>query len=262
MKKYLLMFISIICIYIMTTDKLHAVDITAGATTWYAWMKQYYKTQVLTNSKYDINNHSTWLYGPALSVKFNDDFNLTFIYLYGKFILSQRLMEGDFDDDSDCDYNFKRSDLDLAINYRLNDYFKVFSGIKYLSRKIDRIGTPPTINGYVHDVENKGYGPGLGISATYPITNNIFLLGTISGFYLWCKESKRYNPSISDPLETIKTDYNDYGINSGLSIAYYIAPVSTTISLGGRFQYIKADSDYDTSKFYGVTLTATYTFNI
>ena len=42
---------------------------------------------------------------------------------------------------------------------------------------------------------------------------------------------------------------------------------ATTISLGGRFQYFKPnydkdDSDGSAAKFYGITLTATYTFSI
>ena len=63
---------------------------------------------------------------------------------------------------------------------------------------------------------------------------------------------------------------NEYGGNASLSLAYYIPDASTTISLGGRYQQLKIDYiDPDTtnvsdsmSRFYGVTLTAVYTFNI
>ena len=63
--------------------------------------------------------------------------------------------------------------------------------------------------------------------------------------------------------------YNEYGINSNISIAYYIAQASTVISLGGRYQYIFVNyknNDIGLSEIrftmYGVTFTATYTFNL
>jgi len=108
-----------------------------------------------------------------------------------------------------------------------------------------------------------------------PLIENLFILGHLSGFVLLNKETSEYI-DMAGPRSIIHLEPggNDYGFNSGLSLAYYIAPVSTTISLGGRFQYIKTnyssgrDSfhgsyyDHDTSMFYGVTLTATYSFAI
>jgi len=143
------------------------------------------------------------------------------------------------------EYKFKRKDSDLALNYRLNDYFKVFVGAKYL--------------GFSHSAgaDFLAFGPGLGLSATFPITDNIFLLANLSGFYLWGEHKGSGN----------KYDYNQYGINSTLSLAYYIAPASTTVSLGGRFQRYKHVYELDylvdgDVKFYGITLTATYSFSI
>ncbi|MCL2026454.1 MAG: hypothetical protein FWG92_06585, partial [Leptospirales bacterium] len=67
---------------------------------------------------------------------------------------------------------------------------------------------------------------------------------------------------------SLNLSYNEYGINSTLSLAYYIAQASTVISLGGRLQYLIANYEsnaifLDSIKFaiYGVTLTATYTFS-
>jgi long-subunit fatty acid transport protein len=143
-------------------------------------------------------------------------------------------------------FKVKRTDSDLALNYRLNDYFKVFFGAKYLGYSIPR-----------SDV--KGFGPGLGLSITYPIINDIFLLATLSGFHLWFNE---------DNKNDVSKNSRDYGFNSTLALAYYIAPASTAISLGGRYQVDKqyyvdiSDSDKKTTKFYGITLTAIYTFSI
>ena len=230
MKKLILLTFTVISISGIIPCKAYAYDITVGAATWYTW--------------WDINSENgdtrslgpSFLYGPAISLKFNDDFNLTFIYLYGK-----------FDDNEAVNVSYKRVDSDLALNYRLNDYFKVFAGIKYMG-----FSKPGSIHA--------GYGPGLGVSFTSPITNpiidNLFLLATLSGLYTWGDEEDRFGD---------KSDYNEYGLNSNLSVAYYITPASTTVTLGGRFQYFKTDYDdgaINKHFFYGITLAATYTFSL
>ena len=245
----------------------YAFDITAGATTWYAWGRQYYtQKDNIDNYNADIKSDPAFLYGPALSVKFNDDFNLTFVYLYGKFSAEKN-------DGSKAD--FKRNDSDLALNYKLNDYFKVFIGAKYLSYDIIPVKDNfwGSMDFKVIGMESHtSYGPGLGVSATIPITGNIFGLATISGLYLWGEEKVDKTNALPYPYElrkTLKIGYNEYGINSNISMAYYIAQYSIVISLGGRFQFIMADYEdneihLSDIKFmiYGATLTATYTFRI
>ena len=242
----------------------YAVDITAGATTWYAWGRQYYtQKDNIDNYDADIKSDPAFLYGPALSVKFNDDFNLTFVYLYGKFSAVKN-------DGSKAD--FKRNDSDLALNYKLNDYFKVFIGAKYLSYDIIPVKDNfwGAMSFKVKDMDpHTSYGPGLGASATIPIIGNIFGLATISGLYLWGNEKVDITDGFNENPRSLKIGYNEYGINSNISIAYYIAQYSTVISLGSRFQFIMADYDdneihLSDIKFmiYGVTLTATYTFRI
>ena len=227
MKKILLLTLIITCLSAMNTRhalsilRIDATDITIGATAWYAWMERY--TDNFPTEKLG----SALLYGPALSVKFDENFNLTFIFLYGVY-------------DS-----FDRRDSDLALNYRLSDYFKVFAGVKYM-------GFTDALK------QHNAVGPGLGVSATVPITGDIFLLATMSGLYLW--GSEKYDDSIVNEKES----FNEYGINGTLAFAYYIADFSTVISLGARYQYYKTDYkeytlDYKTA-CYGITLTATYTF--
>ena len=241
MKKILLLAFIASIIGIIIPCKVHAVDISIGATTWYSWWK-------FDGGGDNPDIDPTFLYGPALSVKFNDDFNLTFVYLYGKF-------ESEETNDKSgipvtTKEKTKRKDSDVALNYRLNDYFKVFAGAKYMG-----FSAP--------GFEHSGIGPGVGLSATYPVAENLFLLATFSGFYLWSEEKHNGN----NKNETY--DFKEYGINSTLSLAYYIASVSTTVSLGGRFQYFKIKYDESEAsnpdgnmKFYGITLTATYSFNI
>ena len=80
MKKFLLFILIAIFIGIVIPHKLYAVDITVGATTWYTWwdLEKYEET---------VDIKPTFLYGPTMSVKFSDDFNLTFVFLYGKYNL-------------------------------------------------------------------------------------------------------------------------------------------------------------------------------
>jgi len=156
---------------------------------------------------------------------------------------------------------FKRQDSDLALSYRLNDYFKVFCGIKYIGYSMI------SLNGSGLTNKHNGYGPGLGLSATFPIIGNLFLIGNVAGIYLWGKVK------VTLPWTDKDAKYKEKGVNSTLQFAYYIEPVSTVISLGGRFQYIVTEY-YDNdgmedlfiannkTKFYGITLTATYNFNI
>ena len=264
MKKYLLLIA--ICISIIAPYKLYAFDLTVGASTWYTWWDIKQERRTLFSVYKNTDMEPTFLVGPVLSLKFNDDFNLSFIFLttvskfdcersgeqMGYYGLSFVTNKGKAD----------RTDADLTLNYRLNDYFKVFAGAKYLS-------TSYTIT--IGGEEFSSYGPGIGLGFTLPILDNLFLLANLSGFYLWGHE-KRPEDALSVSLLGIasggdNTRINDYGINSTLSLAYYIAPASTTVSLGGRYQYIK--TNYDTKgnveprkcTFYGVTLSATYTFS-
>ena len=122
---------------------------------------------------------------------------------------------------------------------------------------------PIEYNTYKSGSGHSFLGGALGLSATFPITENFFLLATLSGLY-GSGEGEIYMSGVF----AYKAKFNDYGINSNLSIAYYIAPASTTISLGARVQYFEAR--YRDEKFpitikntiYGITLSATYSFDI
>jgi len=270
--KHLLSSLSLlILVSVLMPSKAYSIDITGGATAWFAGFQQPYTKNVTENPDYNnTKNALNVLYGPVLSVKFNDDFNLTFVFLYGKC---------DAHEISDpiganIDYSFKRTDVDLALNYRLNDYFKIFAGVKYIGFSMDDNKNVIVDEGVVFNVYRNAVGPGLGLSAVYPILENIFFVGNLSGFYLWGQEKKGYYDAGINRTN-VKTNCNDYGMNVTLSLAYYIAPISTTISLGARGQFVKTNYDsaynvhrygqgdgYDTSSFYGITLTATYSFSI
>jgi len=271
MKKIIFLALIAICISVIAPYKTYGADITVGATTWYAFSEQKNiqgkgSTGMLGDSI--VESDPGFLYGPTLAVRLSNNFNLTFVYLYGNFVTIVKDGTG-----WKSRSKYSRSDSDLALNYRLGDYFKVFAGAKYLAYNI----APYSTDSVSFMIANKGkdidkhtsLGTGLGLSATYPLTENIFALGTVSGLYLFGKDKIGITNYGGGNYRSANLKYNEYGVNTNLSLAYYIAPASTVISLGGRFQYLIADYKkneiyLDSIQFtiYGVTLTATYTFSI
>ncbi|MCL2155023.1 MAG: hypothetical protein FWH53_05100 [Leptospirales bacterium] len=254
MKKYLLLAFITICTWIIIPSKAYSVELSIGPSIWYAtWLHNgwYINDGSSSHRFYGEDNGQTLLYGPALSVKLNDYYNITFVYLFGRFSVTDT---EDWYNQREYEYKSKvnRNDADLAINGRFGDNFKLYCGIKYMSLSTGAY-------------EHYGVGPGLGLVVTLPVpmTENLFILFNVGGFYLYSKESSDY---------TDKTDCNDFGANATLSLAYYINPIS--INLGYRFQYIKTKYDekargynynYESTianTFYGITLTATYAFSI
>ena len=269
-KNSLLKFFVITCISIIIPCNLYGLDMTVGATSWYAWGEQFNAQKVgNNNSSSKIKSDPSFLYGPALAARFSNDFNFTFVFLYGNFDATKDSGGGKKEK-----AEFKRIDSDLALNYKLNDYFKVFIGAKYLA--YDIVPADILIGTVQYNMQkvdpHKSYGGGLGASATIPITENIFGLATLSGLYLQGNDKmlvEKQTGGFTSTYHNLKLSYNEYGINTTLALAYYIAPASTVISLGGRFQYIYADYkdneiglNYIGFTVYGVTLSATYTFRI
>jgi len=239
--KYLLLMIFLIFSIMIIQPQANAAEISVGATSWYSWWD--------FDNKDDNSEDQTMgpelLYGPAMSLKFTDDFSLTFVFLYGKFYMEHEEEYVKMRDE------IKRLDGDLALNYRLGNFFKIFAGGKYMAYKMSG------------DMDHTGYGPGAGISAVIPLIWNIYLLGNISGLYLWGTE----HPSDNNTEAKGNLKYHEYGYNSSLSLAYYIAPAAVTLSLGGRYQHFLTNyNDSVTSdlrhKFYGITAAATYSFSL
>jgi hypothetical protein len=239
MKKVMALFSTAIIILISITT-LHAAagDISVGATAWYAtWETKW-------DGKDEITYDPDFLYGPVISASITSDVNIAFVFLYGGFDMSIENQEGVI--------KVKRYDSDLTLSYRLGSMIRVFGGAKYIGFT------------WPDDGKHEALGPGAGFSAVIPLGGDFFLMGNISGLYLFGKEKGQSSTG------NYNTKTKEYGGNASISLSYHIPAASTTISLGGRYQYIFMDYDKtipDTAEdssntFYGVTLSAVYSFSI
>jgi len=227
--KKLVLFIAIIA-FLSTALPSSAMDISIGATSWYAnW-------SFTPNGGEKID--PGLLYGPALAVKLNDDFGVNSVFLLGDFKTNQA-------------FTYHRYDSDTSLSYRLNNYLKIFGGFKYMDYDYSN---QPGNNSSIYSI-----GPAAGISGVLPMVNDFFILANVSGMYLWTTENETITGSPSSSAK-IKT----WGANATVSLAYYIEPAAVTLSLGGRYQYIDYYNVSPASKhsIYGVTASATYTFSI
>ncbi len=211
----------------------HAMGISIGATSWYAWWD--FKSDEYNNT---MDPGSALLYGPMLALQLSENWSLSSVFLYGK-----------FEPDNGSSY-LKRYDSDSAINYALSRYFKIFAGLKFMGFSFP-------------EGSHYGYGPAAGISFTLPLVENLFLTGNISGMYLW---GNHENPESSSGTSS-EYNYTEAGANANLSFAYLIASTSTTLMIGGRYQYFhsKYDGAGEASQdhqFYGITASAIYSFSI
>lgn len=228
--------ILLIILLVIPGYSLKAADMSVGATAWYtAWDFEW-------DSDEDVSYDPNFLYGPVFSFSLSPDLNLSFVFLYGSFTQN---IEG-----SSYKTDLKRYDSDLALNYRINKYFKFFGGVKYVAFT------------WADSGKHQAIGPGAGISSVYPLRGNLYLLGNFSGMYLRGSEDGGTGSE--------KDKANEYGFNTSISLAWYIPSAAVTISLGGRYQLIKIDyidvsGDLPAdsiSKFYGATVSAVYSFNI
>ena len=131
-------------------------------------------------------------------------------------------------------------------------------GVKYRRIEADSnkgANLPVTID----SLKSNSIGPGLGLNAVYPLFANTYLIGTGAGLFAVRKaEYELGGGNVKD-----NRYYHSYGYNLTCGIAYYISPASVVINLGGRYQCFMDRKDTSIKdSFYGITLTATYSFEI
>ncbi len=213
---------------------LQAADISVGASSWFAWWH-------IHQDGPDPHIDPSLLYGPVLSIGLPPDWSITAVFLYGHLDMENSGSSG-----NSSTTRITRYDSDLALNYSINRYIKLFGGAK--------------IMGYTWDEgHHYGMGPAAGVGLTLPLAESLFLLWNASGMYAFAKERGNQQGY------SYRSNAQEPGINTTLSLAYYFESASTTVTLGGRYQWF--DVDYESEKignsesqFYGVTLSVVYSF--
>lgn len=188
-------------------------------------------------------------------------------------------------------------DSDTSIGCAVHRMVKIFAGFKHqgyrFEEKMENLlfvpGPPPVFTRALTD-DVRAYGGGLGLGLTIPVVADFYIMASVSGVLLWSFETisvKRMNSFIYSatggliPLYIIpqKGHYLSYGGTASLSFAYNIEKINTTLSLGGRYQILFNHQDYSRHNplnndvsiniidrqydhFFGITLSAIYTFHI
>lgn len=210
----------------------HAADLSVGASTWYSWWR-------FEEGDRKQTFDPALLYGPVLALGFGGHWSLSSVFLYGRF---------NMDNEDGKSEKIDRFDSDTALNYSINRYIKFFGGAKFMGYAMQG-----------SSFSHMALGPALGIGVTLPVSDSLFILWNASGAFLFGK----HRDSGSDGQ---RSGYTEPGLNTNLSLAWYIESMSTTITLGFRYQifrtlYNEEENWTDmTHQFYGVTLSAVYAF--
>ncbi|MGB4267573.1 MAG: hypothetical protein WBK20_00180 [Spirochaetota bacterium] len=218
---------SIIILFLIVSIPLYANDLSIGISGWYADWK-------MVNADNSTRKMDPVLYlGPSIAYQFSEKWSVTFV---GLVTAKQYEMTDEYETTK-----IRRYDNDLALNYQLHRFIKIFAGAKYLGFTFK-------------DGKHYGAGPGGGIGVTIPLVNNFYMLGNASLLYLWGTHEDN-NPS---------KDFTEFGYNVAAQIAYYAASLGVTASLGYRYQYFK--SRYDTDEedehtFKGFTVLLVKSFH-
>ena len=224
------------------TSALYAADLSVGITGWYANWKMERQKDGITANMDEI------LYiGPSIAYQFSDKWSTTLVALATpqKYKLdANEVME------------LRRYDIDLALNYQISRYIKVFGGAKYLAFSYHNKTNDS-------DGIHHAAGPGAGISFTLPLISNVYLLANLSALYILGNQKEE--------KQTGDTSNNFYelGTNGSLQLAYYIPSAAVTLAAGYRYQYVESHYTEDTQQtsdlkhtFKGFTFLAVKSFNL
>lgn len=278
-----------LCGLFMVPAVAEAATVSFGATTWYSWWTPPFKKLVTGSDsiahcggRFEMKD-STFLYGPSLSVKFDDRWSLGGLFLFcahkGGFSSESSYLFIRNDVTSTLltlYYNglgaqfvplvagygkigqnkINRYDLDLTVAYSFNNTIKIFGGFKYQGFAYNAVFTgigglisriSPLMLGllprYTIKTDWNSFGGGLGPSVNARLVENLFFVFSASGFLM----GVQYRSVISNN-RTTELVFITFGVNANASLAYYAERARLTLSLGYRFQYGKfASSSFATS---------------
>lgn len=292
MIKNLIKPVVIINFVLVLSSAAYPLDINAGLSLWYAKWSPHWENEFRdvfadeSSEKSHFNMENTYLYGPVVSIGLTDRLSLAANFLYGKYEAScikmwyegaPRVIQAKMEID--------KYDSDILFSYSLFRNIQLFFGGKYQRYNLHekdqglyQIASDP----FYRDLISNSYGPGLGLGISLPAGENFAILMNLSGLYLfttiedkWSEESGSNPPSYTYKLHA-------YGVNSSISLAYFISDANITIVTGFRYQYLtykqksvskknydsgdefRFPRDYDSEKdkFFGISIAAVYKFSI
>ena len=249
-------------------NSLSAADLSLGLTTWYSMWDQ-----EITTDTGDTNNASpenTFMAGPILALKFFDKWNLGVQFYAGK--MTNKVSSVYDTVYEKIDDKYLRYDSDFTLGYKAVPWFTIFAGYKFFGYNVDE-NRESFLSGALNetrdvDIKKKNHGLAIGAAFSFEVYNGLYFL--LNGSFMKIKgdvdiDEDNYDPSgVLKETEKIHADIDGWGVNCTPSFAYYFDSVSTTVSLGFRYQYQKTKMDtgeeYENykDKFYGVTLSAIY----
>jgi hypothetical protein len=290
-----------------------AAGMSIGAQAWYAqwnpaftnWMTGDLKSFVLGHSfNKKFSMAPEFLYGPSLSFTLTDRVSLSAIMLTGRYKPSASYLKTvNLGGGVTNAYGKSRSsrvqryDLDTTMSVKAAKYLSFFLGLKYqyylIKKRTDYVSLDPTssiIGRMDWDILQNAIGPGLGLSLSFNLVADFYLMASFSGLYMKPlmtikNNGFRYVPAATslNPLKkTMTPDYHYAGANSSLTFAYHIRKASLTLSVGFRYQFIYVlgkdarpdayslvfgafDSMFSQKgrwdHFYGATASAVYSFS-
>ncbi|MBN1532393.1 MAG: hypothetical protein JXA20_07010 [Spirochaetes bacterium] len=282
-KKVIIVFLSAFCLFPVVTN---AMSISAGPYVWYAWWDSSFARALvrdnifLTYFRPSISINPSFLYGPVLSVNFNERVSWSTVFVTGEFGISSRsivtspMAVGTIAPLS-TSQEVRRYDVDSALNYKFLDWLKLFVGIKYQHYSIDHIFFIPNSMLSEYEYSNHGISAAVGPGFTFHLGGAFYLLCNVSALYQYLIIDKTgyimpLSSAIRLPANQL-VNYHLIGANATASIAYYISGLSTTINLGFRYQYAHILDKGTTNDpelgglsdhFYGITCSAVYTFEL
>jgi hypothetical protein len=267
MKKIIFTLVSIIFLAVLCPRSGGAVTVSAGPVVWYAWWNPMFKNALIQNYPDRLRylnlllnsmiNRGEWktsgafLYGPAVSVKLSESWSLSSVFaVSGQYRQTGVSYIGTttYYSRGDPVIRIRKYDLDTTVGYSPLKYLKVFGGFKYqgYSYKGKSYSVTYTLPNYVFPYQNRlksgsdAYGAGLGLGATLPLFEDIYLLANVSGLYLRFGADLDHK-TIGEPMirQRYWQSYDAGGANGSLSFAWYIPAAAVTVSVGARFQVLR-----------------------
>lgn len=274
MKKILTSFIiavSITCIVIIPRES-QAADYSIGMYSYYTWWDPSWRSIFS-----DVKNDPMLLWGPYLSVTAFEKLSFSALLIQNSFNSSDSLYTAEGSGSSgaytiDTATTIDRAELDITAGYRFTPRFSMLLGCKFLlyNQRDDgdqnKTVTPATYNLFEenHISQNDSIGAGIGASYSMPIWGNLVFTAANTIVYFNSKFNLiSYYESSPGFLEPEDTGYKYISLGDNITgtFSYYVPVLSTTFSLGGRFQVLKHFPDGDAPSlandyFYGMTLSA------